>query len=93
VLLRHDLGARQAPERELGEREASREVEHDVPVPGVDDDEHEQPLQPEVLEGRLRERHMPVVWRIEGAAEESGHSNSTGSSGLTPAARSSSSVA
>ena len=93
MLLRHDFRARQACERELREPEAGREVEHDVPVPGVDDDESKETLQGEVLERGLGKRDMAVVRRVERAAEETCHSNSTGSPGFTPAARSSSSVA
>ena len=57
------------------------------------DDEGQQPLQSEVVERRPGERDVSVVRRVERAAEEPRHSNSTESPGLTPAARSSSSVA
>jgi hypothetical protein len=46
-----------------------------------------------VLERSLGKRDMAVVRRVERAAEKTSHSNSTGSPGFTPAARSSSSVA
>ena len=93
VLFRHDLGAREAAERQLGEVEAGREVEDDVAVPRIDDDEREQALEPEMLECGLRESDVAVVRRVECPAEEACHSNSTGSPGLTPAARSWSAVA
>jgi hypothetical protein len=60
---------------------------------GVDDDEREEALQAEVVERALGKRDVAVVRRVERTAEETCHSNSTASPGLTPAARSSSSVA
>src|SRR5262245_5627104 len=93
VLFRHDFVARQVAKRELREAKARREVECHVSVSGIDDDEREQALEAEVVECRFGESDMAVVRRIERAAEEPCHSNSTGSPGFTPAARSSSSVA
>ena len=87
-------------ERELREREARRRCGVDVLVPGVGDDPHEQPVEPEMLDRLARERDMPVVGRVEGAAEDADPAHcqimtsspiSTSAPGFTPAARSASS--
>src|SRR6185437_6849343 len=93
VLFRHDLRVRKVLEGELREPKPRGEVEDDVAVTRVYDDQGEHALEAEVGDRRPGERDVPLVGRIERAAEEAGHSNSTKSPGLTPAARSSSSVA
>ena len=70
-------------------------------MPGVGDDADEQALEPEVVDRLAGERDVPVVRRVEGAAEDpdaTAHCQimtsspiSTSEPGLTPAARSASS--
>lgn len=90
VLLRNDLRAGEPGEGETSEGEPPAEVELDRPVAGIDHHEDEQPLEVEMVERGLDEGEVPVVRRIEGAAEETGHSTSTTSGLRIPAARSAS---
>jgi hypothetical protein len=42
-------------------------------VPGIGDDEHDEPVDRQLLEGGAGERDVPVLRRVEGAAEDSGY--------------------
>src|SRR6266542_6443529 len=50
-------------------------VELDLLVAGPDGDENHQLLEPELGDGRARERDVAVVRRIEGPAEETDHAS------------------
>src|ERR687891_33803 len=72
VVVANDLDPREIGEGEAGQLEAILDVGLDRLVAGGRDDENEEPLEPEVLEGPLREREVAVVRRVEGPAEEAG---------------------
>jgi hypothetical protein len=42
-------------------------------VPGIGGDEHDEPVDRELVEGRASERDVPVLRRVEGAAEDAGY--------------------
>ena len=91
------LGPVDRREGELGEREPDLRRRVDLLVPRVGDDADEQAVEPEVVDRLAGERDVPVVRRVEGAAEDpdaAAHCQimtsspiSTSEPGLTPAAR------
>jgi hypothetical protein len=96
VLLAPHFGEREAREGGAGELQALLDRRLHRLVAGRGDDEHDEPVEPETPDRLLRQGDVAGMRRVEGAAEQPrGHSssNSTTASGLTPAARSSSSVA
>ena len=65
-----DLGLVERREGELGEREPDLRGRLDLLVPGIGDDADEQPVEPEVVDRLAGESNVPVVRRVEGAAED-----------------------
>ena len=56
----------------MGELQARGRVRDDLSVPGIGDDEHDEPVNRQLLEGGADEREVPVLRRVEGTAEDSG---------------------
>ena len=78
VVVEHDLG-REAIEGGLRQAQARVGVCDDRPMGRIRRDEHDEPLDRQLLERRLRQRHVPVVRRVESAAEDPDHWNSSAS--------------
>ena len=62
------------------ERDPGLDRAVDVLVPRVGHDHHHDLAEPQLVLGRVRERHMADVRRVECAAEETGHSSTSVSS-------------
>jgi hypothetical protein len=63
----------QLGEGELGEAQPRLRVRDHRPVTGRGRDEHDQPVDRQLLERRPRERDVPELRRVEGAAENPGY--------------------
>ena len=97
VRIELDFYSRQMVEREPSQLEARLGRSGRLLVPGVGDDEDEEPLEAELRDRCARKGHVTDVRRIEGAAEDAychssaSPSSSTSAPRLTPARRSASS--
>jgi hypothetical protein len=68
-----DVGVRERAERGLRQLQANGGRRMRRAVARIDAHEHDQARRAEAVEGGTRKRDVPVVRRVEGAAEEGNH--------------------